>query len=192
MTSPYNQPDYAELHCLSNFSFLRGASSAKELFERAKALGYRALAITDEASMAGIVRAFEAAKASGVALIVGSELFVLQGPKLVLLAETLTGYPRPSRVARMASGCAQPFRNVPGWRWNCIAALMTRRGYRNSNAWARVCDFPSSPAAMSICMHAAVAPCRTRSPRFATGPRSLPLAIACSPTARGTCASETY
>ncbi len=40
--------DYAELHCLSNFSFQRGASSAKELFERALRLGYRALAITDE------------------------------------------------------------------------------------------------------------------------------------------------
>jgi len=52
--------DYAELHCLSNFSFQRGASSAQELFVRAKALGYRALAITDEASLAGIVRAYEA------------------------------------------------------------------------------------------------------------------------------------
>jgi error-prone DNA polymerase len=85
-------PDYAELHCLSNFSFLRGASTAAELFERAKALGYTALAITDEASMAGIVRAFEAAKASGVALIVGTEVHLTHGPKLVLLAETLAGY----------------------------------------------------------------------------------------------------
>ncbi|EIL90939.1 error-prone DNA polymerase [Rhodanobacter sp. 115] len=46
---------YAELHCLSNFSFGRGASSARELFERAKACGYTALAITDECSLAGIV-----------------------------------------------------------------------------------------------------------------------------------------
>ena len=85
-------PAYAELHCLSNFSFGRGASSARELFERAQALGYTALAITDEASLAGIVRAFEAAKASGVALIVGSEMQLADGPKLVVLAETLTGY----------------------------------------------------------------------------------------------------
>jgi len=83
---------YAELHCLSNFSFLRGASSAKELFERAKALGYAALAITDEASMAGIVRAFEASRATGLKLIVGSELPLAKGPKLVLLAQTLQGY----------------------------------------------------------------------------------------------------
>ena len=52
---------YAELHCLSHFSFGRGASSARELFERAKRNGYSALAITDECSMAGIVRAYEAA-----------------------------------------------------------------------------------------------------------------------------------
>ena len=50
-------PDYAELHCLSHFSFQRGASSPKELVERALALDYRALAITDECSLAGVVRA---------------------------------------------------------------------------------------------------------------------------------------
>ena len=52
--------EYAELHCLSNFSFQRGASSAAELFERAARLGYRALAITDECTLAGIVRAWQA------------------------------------------------------------------------------------------------------------------------------------
>ena len=85
-------PAYAELHCLSNFSFLRGASSAQELFERAKALGYSALAITDEATMAGIVRAYEAAKNTGLKLIVGSEIQLHDGPKLVLLAQNLGGY----------------------------------------------------------------------------------------------------
>ena len=50
-------PDYAELHCLSDFSFLRGAASAAQLFRRACDCGYRALAITDECSLAGIVRA---------------------------------------------------------------------------------------------------------------------------------------
>ncbi|WP_347260297.1 error-prone DNA polymerase [Rudaea sp.] len=85
-------PDYAELHCLSNFSFQRGASSARELFERAKKLGYRALAITDECSLAGIVRAWEASKATGVALIVGSEILLDDGLKLVLLAPDLAAY----------------------------------------------------------------------------------------------------
>ena len=50
-------PQYAELWCLSNFSFLRGASRPEDLVERAHALGYAALAITDECSMAGVVRA---------------------------------------------------------------------------------------------------------------------------------------
>ena len=72
--SATDPPTYAELHCLSNFSFQRGASTARELFERAKACGYTALAITDECSMAGIVRALEASRATGVRLVVGSEI----------------------------------------------------------------------------------------------------------------------
>mgnify|MGYP002377490052 CR=1 FL=1 len=83
---------YAELHCLSNFSFQRGASTAQELFERARKLGYRALAITDECSMAGIVRAHEAANEHGLALIVGSEFRLQCGLKLVLLATDHDGY----------------------------------------------------------------------------------------------------
>ncbi|BDU23153.1 error-prone DNA polymerase [Dyella sp. GSA-30] len=85
-------PDYAELHCLSAFSFQRGASIAMELFERAAALGYKALAITDEGSLAGIVRAKQAADATGIKLIVGSEVRIDNGPKLVLLVENREGY----------------------------------------------------------------------------------------------------
>jgi error-prone DNA polymerase len=83
---------YAELHCLSAFSFGRGASQARELFARAKACGYRALAITDECSLAGIVRALEASRETGVALIVGAEFQLEDGPKLLLLCETKQGY----------------------------------------------------------------------------------------------------
>ncbi|MEE9102695.1 error-prone DNA polymerase [Pseudomonas nitroreducens] len=97
-----NMPDegigYAELHCLSNFSFQRGASSAAELFARAKKLGYRALAITDECSLAGIVRAWQASKETEIPLITGSELSLSQGPKLVLLAENLNGYENLCRL----------------------------------------------------------------------------------------------
>ncbi|KNX77975.1 DNA polymerase [Pseudomonas sp. 250J] len=84
--------EYAELHCLSNFSFQRGASSADELFRRAREQGYQALAITDECTLAGIVRAWQAAKQYQLKLIVGSEVRVHQGPKLVLLVEDLVGY----------------------------------------------------------------------------------------------------
>ncbi|WNL48363.1 error-prone DNA polymerase (plasmid) [Dyella sp. BiH032] len=85
-------PEYAELHCLSNFSFQRGASSALELFERAKECGYQALAITDECSLAGIVRALEASRKTGVALIVGAEFQLEDGPKVVLLCASKEGY----------------------------------------------------------------------------------------------------
>ena len=84
--------NYAELHCLSDFSFGRGASDAAELFERARQQGYQALAITDECSLAGIVRALEASIASGMALIVGSEITLDDGLKLVLLVEDRQGY----------------------------------------------------------------------------------------------------
>ena len=70
---------YAELHCLSDFSFLRGAASAEELFTRAVRCGYEALAITDECSLAGIVRAYEASRASGMKLVVGSEFRLEDG-----------------------------------------------------------------------------------------------------------------
>jgi error-prone DNA polymerase len=85
-------PDYAELHCLSNFSFLRGASHPEELVERARALGYRALALTDEGSFAGAVRAHLAAKEAGLKLILGTELTLEDGVKLVLLAPDRRSY----------------------------------------------------------------------------------------------------
>jgi error-prone DNA polymerase len=87
-------PDYAELLCLSSFSFLRGASQPGELVERAKALGYSALAIVDECSMAGSVRAHEAAKEHGLKLLVGSQFRVecAMPFTLTVLACNLNGY----------------------------------------------------------------------------------------------------
>ncbi|WP_422420066.1 error-prone DNA polymerase [Pseudomonas sp. GZD-222] len=98
---------YAELHCLSNFSFQRGASSAQELFRRARQQGYQALAITDECSLAGIVRAWQAAKAVDLPLIVGSEVRLHEGPKLVLLAENLAGYQHLCRLITLGRRRAQ-------------------------------------------------------------------------------------
>lgn len=94
--------NYAELHCLSNFSFQRGASSALELFERAKRQGYSALAITDECTLSGIVRAWQAAKAVDLPLIIGSEMHIENGPKLVLLVENLSGYQHLCRLITLA------------------------------------------------------------------------------------------
>ncbi|OOG49737.1 error-prone DNA polymerase [Polaromonas sp. C04] len=84
-------PDYAELHCLSNFSFQRGASHAQELVARAHELGYAALALTDECSVAGAVRAHVEAKKCGLKLLLGSE-FLLDGFRLVALARNLQGW----------------------------------------------------------------------------------------------------
>ena len=85
-------PAYAELHCLSNFTFLRGASHPQELVDRAVELGYRALALTDECSVAGVVRAHEAARGRPLQLIVGSEFRLDEGPKFVLIASNRCGY----------------------------------------------------------------------------------------------------
>jgi error-prone DNA polymerase len=90
-------PAYAELHCRSSFSFLTGASMPEELVERAAALRYSALAITDECSLSGVVHAHEQAVESGLALIIGAEMRLEPGiggvpMRLVLLATTRRGY----------------------------------------------------------------------------------------------------
>jgi hypothetical protein len=99
----------AELHCLSNFSFLRGASHPEELVQRAAELGYAALALTDECSFAGVVRAHrEIARLElPLKLIIGTELRLCDGPLLVLLVRDRTGYAALSRLitqARRAAG----------------------------------------------------------------------------------------
>ena len=83
---------YAELHCISNFSFLRGASHPEELVARAKEEGYAALAITDECSLAGVVRAHIEAKKCALKLVIGSEFRLDDGLRLVLLATDRESY----------------------------------------------------------------------------------------------------
>src|SRR5580700_1542430 len=82
---------YAELHCCTNFSFLEGASHPDELVNRAAEMGYRALAIADRQSLAGIVRAHAAAKTAGLKLLVGAEVTPIDGTPLVLLAMNHAG-----------------------------------------------------------------------------------------------------
>ncbi|MGD8453071.1 MAG: error-prone DNA polymerase [Phycisphaerae bacterium] len=89
---------YAELHCLSNFSFLRGASHPEELVARAAELGYAALAITDRDSLAGVVRAHLAAREHNLPLIIGAEITPLDAPAAVLLAPTRQAYANLARL----------------------------------------------------------------------------------------------
>src|SRR3984957_10069695 len=93
---------YAELHALSNFSFLRGASHPEELVAQAKYLNYRGLALTDECSLAGVVRAHVAAKQRGLPLIIGTELTCIDALKLVVLATDRASYGAMSRLISRA------------------------------------------------------------------------------------------
>ncbi|MDH4149095.1 MAG: error-prone DNA polymerase [Betaproteobacteria bacterium] len=123
-------PGYAELHCLSNFTFLRGASHPEELVRRASELGYGALAITDECSMAGIVRAHVAAKACGLKLIAGTEMLFDERLKLVLLATNRESYGQISMLisrARRRSGKGSYQLNRDDLSYNldhCLALLL--------------------------------------------------------------------
>ena len=103
-------PAYAELHCLTNFSFQRGASHPEELVARAAEYGYAALAITDECSLAGVVRAHRALRdlppESVPKLIVGSEIQLADGPCLVLLATSRDAYGQLSRLISTARRAA--------------------------------------------------------------------------------------
>jgi error-prone DNA polymerase len=89
---------YTELHCLTNFSFLTGASHADELVQRAVELGYHALAVTDHDSIAGIVRAHSAAKEFGLHLIVGAQLNLLDAPPVVVWIPDRASYGRLCRL----------------------------------------------------------------------------------------------
>lgn len=100
-------PGYAELQCFSNFTFLRGASHSEELILRAEQLGYLAIAITDECSLAGIVRAHVAAKEANIRLIVGAH-FQLMNPDgtpalaFTALAMNRNGYGNLSELITLA------------------------------------------------------------------------------------------
>jgi len=111
-----DEPAYAELHCTSNFSFLQGGSHPEELVARAHALGYEAIAITDHATLAGIVRAHGTAKQRatveqtaatrpaapvgppGIRLVVGASLEPVDSIPLVVWAASRTGYSNLCRL----------------------------------------------------------------------------------------------
>ena len=94
-------PRYAELQVTSHFSFLRGASSCEHLFAQAALLGIEALAIADRNSLAGIVRASEAAKATGVRLVVGCRLDLADGMSVLVYPTDRPAYARLCRLLSM-------------------------------------------------------------------------------------------
>jgi error-prone DNA polymerase len=121
---------YAELHCKTNFSFLTGASHAEELALRAKELGYHALAVTDENSLAGVVRAHSAAKECGLKLLIGAELHPVDAPAVVVWATDRIAYGRLSRLLtvgrrRAKKGeCSLTFVDIAGHAEGLIAGVL--------------------------------------------------------------------
>ena len=109
-TQTKDLPAYAELLALSNYSFLQGGSHPEELVERAQALGYSALALSDECSLAGVVRAHVRAKQIGMPLVIGTQCrmesskdpdeagVLASADRLLLLAMNREGYARMSQA----------------------------------------------------------------------------------------------
>lgn len=95
-------PSYAQLHSLSNFSFLQSASHPGELVQHAHDMGYEAIAITDECSLAGVVKAHVAATQSGIRLIIGSSFRLVEGLHLVVLVTDILAYRELSGLISMA------------------------------------------------------------------------------------------
>ncbi|RUO33591.1 error-prone DNA polymerase [Aliidiomarina soli] len=94
---------YAELHCLTHYSFLQAASSPAEMVQRAAELGYQAISITDECSFAGVVKAWQAAKAHNIQLLVGC-FFNDPTGRYVCLVKNLAGY---QQLSALISHCRQ-------------------------------------------------------------------------------------
>ena len=121
---------YAELQCTSHFSFLRGASSCEELFAQAAVLGIEALGIVDRNSFAGIVRAHEAAKATGVRLIVGCRLDLADGMSILVYPINRPAYARLCRLLSLGkkrggkAQCRLDWSDVIGYGEGLIAVLV--------------------------------------------------------------------
>ena len=109
-----NRIGYAELHCTSNFSFLQGGSHPEELVARAAVLGYAAVAITDRASLSGIVRAHAAAQEAGIKLIVGAVVEPVDAAPLVLWVANGTGYANLCRLLTAGLMKHEPPQQVHG------------------------------------------------------------------------------
>ena len=123
-------PRYAELQCTSHFSFLRGASSCEQLFSHAASLGIAALGVVDRNSLAGIVRAHEAAKVSGVRLIAGCRLDLADGMSVLVYPTDRPAYSRLCRLLSLGkkrggkAKCILYWADVVDWSNGLIAVLV--------------------------------------------------------------------
>src|SRR4051794_34739719 len=122
--------NYADLQVTTHFSFLRGVSSPEELFSAAALLGIKALGVVDRNSLAGMVRAHEAAKVTGVRLIVGCRLDLQCGTSLLVYPTDRAAYGRLCRLlslgkARAGKGqCHVDWTDVEQWNEGLLAILL--------------------------------------------------------------------
>jgi error-prone DNA polymerase len=149
-------PAYAELLCSSNFSFLNGASQPEELVARAQALRYAALAITDECSLAGVVRAHTEAERLHLPLIVGTQMHLRRRAAVASVACTTSAADAARHAiaqARSGAALAQPapaagvrpptLEGAPAQHAeppgpHLVLLAMSRRGYGNLAQWITV------------------------------------------------------
>ncbi|MBD9507946.1 error-prone DNA polymerase [Ensifer sp. ENS07] len=122
--------NYSELQVTTHFSFLRGASSAEELFSRAAELGIEALGVVDRNSLAGIVRAWEAAKTTGVRLVVGCRLDLVDGMSILVYPTDRPAYSRLTRLLSLGKSrggkgkCILDVADVEAYSEGLIAVLV--------------------------------------------------------------------
>lgn len=133
---------YAELQVTTHFSFLRGASSADELFATAKLLGIEAVGVVDRNSLAGIVRALEASRATGLRLVVGCRLDLQDGMSILVYPTDKAAYSRLTRLITLGKG--------RGGKDNCILHLDDVALYSEGLIGILVPDMPDDACAVQL------------------------------------------
>src|SRR3954452_4991070 len=152
---------YAELHCKTNLSFLEGASHPDELVRQAAELEYRALAVTDRNSLAGVVRAHIAAKEVKLPLVIGAEITPTDAPPVVLWATNRASYGRLCRLItrgrrRAPKGeCVLRFEDIAEFADGLIAGIMwqdRQAGRQGDQENATIKFSPCLPVSLSPCL----------------------------------------
>jgi error-prone DNA polymerase len=133
---------YAELQVTTHFSFLRGASSADELFATAKQLGIEALGVVDRTSLAGTVRALEASRATGIRLVVGCRLDLHDGMSMLVYPMDRAAYSRLTRLITLGKS--------RGGKDNCILHLDDVGAYAEGLIAVLVPDLPDETCAVQL------------------------------------------
>ncbi|KOF20241.1 DNA polymerase [Ensifer adhaerens] len=133
---------YAELQVTTHFSFLRGASSAQELFETAKELGIDAIGVVDRNSLAGIVRALEASRSTGIRLVVGCRLDLQDGMSILVYPTDRAAYSRLTRLITLGKS--------RGGKNNCILHLDDVVAYADGMIGILVPDLPDETCAVQL------------------------------------------